>query len=272
MRRKKNHGGGHENHERWLLTYADMITLLVAFFIMLYAMSVMSKQKFEQLALSVRSGFDGNQHMQAVELSPGTGIMQSNEMIAPEHITLIRRPTPDTSAADAQKAQEEEEMQNLKAKIDAVANKQGIATAMQVTETSRGLDIRILADRLLFNKGQGALRPDAGPLLTKIAQVLNSVPNDIAVEGHTDDLPISTPEYPSNWELSTSRATNVLRFMVEQGGVSADRVCAAGYADTRPVVPNTGEDNRMKNRRVDIVILRSSTDNSDTPSSEIPVS
>jgi chemotaxis protein MotB len=258
MRKKKGHGGEHENSERWLLTYADMITLLVAFFIMLYAMSVVNKVKFEALAISVRSGFDGNDKMQTMKLSPGTGILQSNALVAPTHITDFERP--DGTISEWRQEAESLRLESLKSKIEAVAKARGIEKQMAVTENARGVDIRILADSLLFNTGDGRLKPNAGPLLAQIAVVLNSVTNDVCVEGHTDNLAIDTPLYPSNWELSTARATNVLRFLVERGGVSADRLSASGYADTRPVVPNTSDANRALNRRVDIVILKDSFD------------
>jgi chemotaxis protein MotB len=274
MRRKK-HGGSHENHERWLLTYADMITLLVAFFIMLYAMSVTSKAKFEVLALSVRSGFNGNQRLQSVPLTPGTGIMTSNAMVAPIHDPMLEHPVgplgipklgappqplPENASsvnpAEIAKAQAEQEMMDkIQKEIQQEAKQHGLDSSLKVSQNVRGLTIRILTDKLLFAKGDAHLQPKADPLLTFIASAIKKVPNDISVEGHTDDLAINTPQYPSNWELSTARATNVLRYMLNHQ-VSDMRISASGYAYTRPLLPNTSEANRSRNRRVDIVIIR----------------
>ena len=265
MRRRKHNHGAHENHERWLLTYADMITLLVAFFILLYAMSVMSKQKFEQLALSVRSGFDGNTKMQAMALTPGTGIAMSNAIISPQHVTR-----PDLRIQGGEKfkdqqtereqqedaAAEQQSMDAVRDKINQEARAHGIQGLLAVTENERGLVIRIMTDKLLFAKGDGRLREQSSWILDGVAHAVDAIPNDITVEGHTDDLPIHTPLYPSNWELSTARATSVLRYLVERDGVPAARICASGYAYTRPLLPNSTEDNRSRNRRVDIVILR----------------
>jgi chemotaxis protein MotB len=310
--RQKKHSAEHDNTERWLLTYADMITLLVAFFIMLYAMSVMSKQKFEILALSVRSGFDGNNKIQAVQLNPGLGVALSNALISPEHIakedwhvkghnhnnsdTHQSKKESDENAnaiademlANATKSAggrqasglvvsgnrkaagpknarntnpfDQENMDMVRRKIEEVARERGIIGMLEVSQDQRGLIIRILTDKLLFDKGDGRLRRDSCWLLDAVSSAVKSIPNDIAIEGHTDDLPIHTPQYPSNWELSTARATNVLRYMVEHDGVPADRVSASGYAYTRPILPNTSEANRSRNRRVDIVVFRSGGD------------
>jgi chemotaxis protein MotB len=268
--RHKKHAGGHDNNERWLLTYADMITLLVAFFIMLYAMSIVSKEKFEVLAISVRSGFDGNQKLQSVPMSPGLGIAASNALMAPDHIQPhdfhfhgspydSNKEAKDAAAAHA----DEQNMQAIRQKIEEVAKKHGIEGMLLVSENEKGLTIRILTDKLLFDKGDARLRTDSYWLLDVISSAVKSIPNDITVEGHTDDLAIDTAEYPSNWELSTSRATNVLRYMVEQDHVEASRICAAGYAYTRPLVPNISEANRSRNRRVDIVVLRAAQNISD---------
>jgi chemotaxis protein MotB len=303
--RSKKHTGGHDNNERWLLTYADMITLLVAFFIMLYAMSITDVTKFQELALSVRSGFDGNNKMQAVKLDPGSGIAMSNALISPQHITdqdlhfnkttytasTQHKDKPNASPkptdADQQKAEEagnalattahshgskttlqaskadERNMEDVRQAINAVARKHGIQSLLQVSEDEKGLTIRILTDKLLFAKGDARLRPQSYWLLNVISKAVSPMANDILVEGHTDDLPIHTAQYPSNWELSTSRATNVLRYMVEKDHIAANRMSCAGYAYTRPIVPNTSDTNRSRNRRVDIVIVRTADVSSD---------
>jgi chemotaxis protein MotB len=276
--RKKRHAGAHQNHERWLLTYADMITLLVAFFIMLYAMSITSKAKFELLALSVRSGFNGNQRLQSVPMSPGVGIMMSNAMVtsqsdnATEHtvgpLGIPKFGGDLTNFKQSQKAEAEQEaLDQLQKEIEAEAQKRGLEDMIKVSQNERGLFIRILTDKLLFAKGDAHIQPKAHPLLDYLALEINKVSNDVSIEGHTDNLPINTPQYPSNWELSTARATNVLRYLVETQHVSALRISASGYAYTRPIVPNTTEANRSRNRRVEIVILRRYTLDGDTTNS-----
>ena len=257
MRRKK-HRGSHENHERWLLTYADMITLLVAFFIMLYAMSITSKQKFDQLAMSVRSGFNGNDKLQITPLTPGLGIASSNALLSTTRSSSQTAPAKDssvlTSAAGA--AREEESLAALVRKIKAVAREHGAQNNLQVTEDERGVIVRILTDKILFRQGDGRLQSASNWLLDSIADAIHLLPNDVAIEGHTDNVPIHTAAYPSNWELSTSRATNVLRYLIERDHIRPTQVCAAGYADTRPIASNTDDTGRAHNRRVDIVVLR----------------
>ncbi len=266
MARRKKHGD-HENHERWLLTYADMITLLVAFFMMLYAMSVSNKAKFEELALSVRSGFGGNSRFQAVPLSPGTGIAQSNALIAPEHLPRrnyrVHGKRVDFLKNDPGGNAEEESMEAAKKRIEAIAKAHGMASMIDISETQRGLIVRILTDKLLFTPGDGHLQAGSVWILDGIASAVQGLPNDLAVEGHTDSQPIHNASYPSNWELSTDRATSVLRYLIERDHVAPERICAAGYADTRPLADNTTAAGRARNRRVDIVVLRTSGAESD---------
>ena len=235
---------------------------------MLYAMSVSNKAKFEELALSVRSGFGGNTRFQAVPLSPGTGIAQSNALIAPEHLARreyrVHGKRVDSLKSDPGGNAEEQSMQAVRKRIEAVAKAHGMASLIDITETQRGLTVRILTDKLLFKPGDGHLQSSSVWILDGIASAVQGLPNDLAVEGHTDSQPIHTTNYPSNWELSTDRATSVLRYLIERDHVAPERICAAGYADTRPLADNATAEGRARNRRVDIVVLRTSGANSDT--------
>ena len=259
-RRKGGHGGGgeHENTERWLLTYADMITLLVAFFIMLYAMSVMNQAKFQQLAISVRSGFGGSLTTGAPTIiQQGGGIEGTASIVSNSRQDLPHSGPqfPDPSRASAQAA-DRKRLDHAFEIMKAFIKKNGLEQQMQVSQDERGVVVTLLTDRMLFDAGQADLRPqELGPL-AKVAQVINTVPdNSVRIEGHTDDLPIHTARFPSNWELSVTRATTVLRYLATNH-VSARRLEAAGYADQRPLAPNTSAQARARNRRVAIVILR----------------
>lgn len=258
-RRRGGHGGGgeHENSERWLLTYADMITLLVAFFIMLYAMSVMNVQKFQQLAISVRSGFGGS----IVNGAPailGSGGAQGTPSI------VSANQTPHLSQTDASLPVSPRDLAAMrdKARLDrayeTVRNyikSHDLQNKMRVSQDQRGVIVTVMTDKMLFASGQADMRPQEMGLLSEVSNVLNSVPNTVRVEGHTDNLPISTPRFPSNWELSAVRATTVLRYF-QSHHVPASRLEAAGDADQHPVAPNDTEANRSLNRRVDVVIVR----------------
>ena len=229
MVQKTAYTAKHDNLERWLLTYADMITLLTAFFLMMYSMSVVSKGKFTAMAASVRSGFGS-------VLNGGDGIL--NNSGAPSAKKTL---TP-----------YQESMQNLRLYVEQ-NNLKGKITARS---DERGLVISLAADNLLFERGQARILPQNSGALDKVAQIIKSVTNQVEIEGHTDDLPIHTAQFPSNWELSAGRAAAVLRQMTEQNGLPGTRFRAAGYADTKPLAPNTTEANRARNRRVDIVILK----------------
>ena len=255
---KKKKGGGegeHENSERWLLTYADMITLLVAFFIMLYSMSVMNQAKFEQLAVSVRSGF-GTSVSNGVPtiFSRGGGLNATPSIIN----SSKSAPQSDEDFLKTTRAhQDSDGLDKAYAAVKAYIEKNKLKDSMSVERNERGVVVTVLTDKTLFAPGQADLRLEENGMLQSVSGVLNKAvaDNPVRIEGHTDSLPIHTARFPSNWELSTTRATTVLRYFEAQG-VSSKRLEAAGYADQRPLGPNDTDTDRARNRRVEIVILR----------------
>lgn len=234
MKRSHPHADGPHNLERWLLTYADMITLLTAFFLMMYSMSVVSRGKFSALAMSVRSGFTSI-------TQGGTGILQHDAPKAPAGISQ-----------ENQYRQYRESMQNFGRFVE----QHKLGEKVQTRSDERGVIISLLSDGMLFERGSAQLSPDSEQTLQEVAHVLQTVPNQIQVEGHTCDLPIHTVEFPSNWELSTARSGTILRYFTEQAGLPDKRFTASGYADTHPLVANDSEEHRARNRRVDIVLLK----------------
>jgi len=234
-RRKKDGHEGHGNMERWLLTYADMITLLMAFFIMMYSMSVLNMAKFNQAAFSIRSGFGGvlkdDKHLLRYESGKGISSIA--------HIQTNATP-----------------LKDVEQRLTSYTIVGGLEDKMVVSREKRGVVVSIAADNLLFNKGSAEIQPTAFPILTEVARNLKMTPNQVMVEGHTCPLPISTAVFPSNWELSAARASSVVRFLVMHG-VPPMHLMAAGYGDTQPRVPNDTELHRSMNRRVDVVILNS---------------
>ena len=238
--RKKSGGDQHENLDRWLLTYADMITLLMAFFIMMYSMSVLNLAKFREAAISIRSGFGG-----AVK-GQGKSILGSSGMFSAS-------PSPiegDTAGV----------AWNVLKPLITFIERGSNSAQVQIGEDRRGIVITLKSDSLLFKPGESEINPLAYPVLNRIAFTLKQIQNRISIEGHTCDLQPRSGRYPSNWELSTSRATNVLRYLVERRDMPAQRFAAAGYGSVRPLVPNTNEANRARNRRVEIVLLRPEAD------------
>jgi chemotaxis protein MotB len=233
-------GGGHDNagSMRWLLTYADMITLLMAFFIMMYSMSVLNMEKFREVAFSIRSGFGG-------PLEGGPGMMNFPE----SRNSLLPSP------GDITESSGPGAIPGVAKEIEQYIKEQGLGEVVRLRVEKRGLVVSLVTDEVLFDLGRAELRPQAKRILAKVADVVRDIPNDLAIEGHTCDLHIKTAQFPSNWELSTARATVVVRYLIERAGVKPARVSASGYADSRPLVHNDSEAHRMINRRVDIVIL-----------------
>jgi chemotaxis protein MotB len=255
-RRRRGHGE-HDNEERWLLTYADMITLLMALFMVLFSISSVNTSKFDSLQKSLQDAFSGK------VLPGGKAIQHEGSTVeaqkpSPElPITAIAaalgNPTRQTPK-DAHR--EDEDFRALKAKIDRWAKAHGLQDQVSTTIARRGLVIRLLTDRVLFDSGKADLKPASGPLLGKMAELLHvDTLHPIAVEGHTDPLPIRSERFPSNWELSTARASSVVRFLIAHG-LAAGRLTASGYAALHPLTSNATAHGRSRNRRVEIVLLR----------------
>ncbi len=237
----------HENLERWLLTYADMITLLTAFFLMLYSMSVMSQNKFNQLATSVRSGFGGLSQAGPSVLNGGANSGKKPVIKLDNSITTF-----------------ESSIKGLENYI----KKAKLSNKVSITETPKWIRISLLADNLLFDLGSAEIKQDTLPILKRIGSVLEQVRSHIRIEGNSCDLPIHTVQYPSNWELSSARACSVVRFLLHHSHLNPNQLSAVGYADTRPLVPNNSDANRARNRRVDIVILKPFTLKSDAQTTD----
>ena len=248
---KGGHGGGDE--DRWLITYADMITLLMALFIMMYAMSIVSLGKFSQLAVSVRSGFGGEMTGGMTGGMPGALGISSESAALPSVLPANSFGLMTTIAGVVRKSLSREDYGNLE-----FLSEEGVVT------------IRVRADDVLFARGSADLTPSALHTLDAIAAAIRAVPHDIRVEGHTCDLPIHNARFPSNWELSAQRAISVVLCFVRNHGFSPRRLSAAGYADTVPVAPNNSEDNRARNRRIDIVLVGNGASQTSGTQSEMP--
>jgi chemotaxis protein MotB len=243
-RRKKSED--HENHERWMVSYADFITLLFAFFVVMYALSTVNEGKYRILSESIIMAFHNVQ--------PSSSIQPPIMVAPPRPEEQKAGPTAQQLAqqAAAERQKRRDRMRNVAKELLEVMASLIEEGKVRVVETDRGVTIEI-NDSILFAPGQAVLHPLSTRAMRAIARVL--APNDfpITIEGHTDDLPISTLQFPSNWELSAVRATTVLRLFVESGVVPV-RLTAIGYADTRPVEPNASAEGRARNRRVTILI------------------
>jgi chemotaxis protein MotB len=231
-----------DNHERWLVSYADFITLLFAFFVVMYALSSVNEGKYRILSNSMVSAFRN-----VPVNSSGTA-----PMVVPTSAPAVPKVNLTSKTQDAVRQQQREKMRHVAKEILEVMAPLVEQGKVRVLETSRGVSIEI-NDSILFSPGQALLQPPLAKAMQSVAEVLVASDFPITIEGHTDDLPIKNTQFPSNWELSAVRATTVLRLFAD-AGVAAARLTAIGYADTRPVEPNVLADGRARNRRVTILI------------------
>jgi len=281
---RRKRGGGHDeehvNHERWLVSYSDMITVLMALFIVLFAVSQVDQQKYIALRESLASGFGDGAHsasvldgsmgtMDGVSQVPeepsvkgtqgmvtadvGLGLEGSEPGPAPQVGSGARDVDPKlVEAARAEAAH----LEALQARLQSALVRAGLAQRVQFRIDERGLIMGLVADDVFFAPARAELTPTATSVLAVASRVLSAIPEQISIEGHANNLPVSG-RYATNWELSSDRATQVLRYLVEGGHVGAGRVRAVGYGDARPLHPGPSARALAANRRVDLVILSS---------------
>lgn len=225
---KKKKDVPQDNPERWLLTYADLITLLLAFFIVMYSMSRIDAKKFGKMTQALHGILTGGPSVRQIPdlstLNTGHGLMKTGDL------------------------------KMLQSKIHTDVEQLGRKGEISTELNERGLVIHIM-ESAMFDEARADLKARAVAILDLVAADVRNMPNHLRVEGHTDDRPINTALFPSNWELSTARATSVVRYLIDQHAYPADKISAVGYASFRPYVPNNSVENRALNRRVDVVIL-----------------
>lgn len=223
----------------WMNTYADLVTLLLCFFVLLFAMSILDNQKFKKFIISFQS--------------TGDRIIEAYE--APE-ISIVEQENTETEKIEET---EDEKFEKITRELEEFVSSNNLSSSVSVYHEAEGVLIRF-SDSVLFDKGQALLKSDALRILRNMASLLHKYDRMIKVEGHTDSDPINTPLYPSNWELSTARAVNVVKYFIE--GVPQEwkspphLLQAAGYGEYHPLADNTNEKNKAKNRRIEIVILK----------------
>ena len=213
---------------RWLLTYADMITLLLALFIILFSISTINKVKLQRLVRDLGGGFNSQDAIN----NPPNGMTTS------------------ATKDDLQAMQ-----QQLQSYIQSQSLQKSVQTKITRDGKKRELVITLLSDKQLFDSGKADIKPFTKKILDQVYKQLKTRPNEVRVEGNTDNVPISNDQFPSNWELSSARATGVARYFVEEDGLSPRRISALGYGEYRPRVVNDTDAHRAQNRRVDVVIL-----------------
>lgn len=246
IRRSKNSGA-----PKWMVTYSDMVTLILVFFILLFSMSQIDLVKFEAISESFRNRMIFDFYPSPVPMdnpTESTSHMEngktSNEFETPTQL-------PDTNDEDEQ---EEDSLSNLMADVEGYLNENDLNNVISASRTERGV-VLVLQELILFEPGEADLLSSGEPFLNKVGTLLSEIPNKIKVEGHTDNHPMESYLYPSNWELSGARASSVVRYLINENDFDESRFSIVGYSDTKPLLPNTTPGNMSQNRRVEIVVL-----------------
>lgn len=242
----------HPNHERWLVSYGDLLTLMFAVFVVLFAMSQSDKKKVEEVAESLKESFGYSK----ASMGGKPVVLQSGAVnIIPD---MKSRPTADarerSTGGKARRYASAADYGSIKAAIDAYLVKTGNSAKVGVEITRRGVVVS-LKEAGFFDSGSAQLKRESMETMTAIAETLNRYANTFRIEGHTDNVPIHSAGFRSNWELSNARATSVVHFLTETGDFAPETISAVGYGEYRPVNSNESPDGRARNRRVDIVLL-----------------
>ena len=252
-----------ENGERWLLTYADMITLLLALFIVLFAVSTINTKKFEALALGFKQSFSPNPGalpssngvLQYDSLTPTAGprqVQQHPSIATPLKQQVTSSPPPPSLSASA-----EAQLSSVDQQITKALQAKGVQSSVTASLQTRGLVVQVLTDKVFFATDSADLESQGDVVVDTIATVLRTTSNDIDVEGYTDNEPITGGPYTSNEELSAVRAASVVTRLIQQDGLDPDRLVATGFGETHAAAPNDTPADRALNRRIDFVILAS---------------
>ncbi|SFA74812.1 flagellar motor protein MotB [Clostridium frigidicarnis] len=230
-KRKKKDNGGLSGDE-WLTTYSDTVTLLLTFFILLYTTSIVDTQKLKGIAKEFQSMFSS---------SSGNAVFQVTEN--------AQLPTDGDSEGQGSK-----DVFDVYEQVKEFIEEKDLNAELQIKEDERGVILQI-KDSILFESGKAELKDNSLPMLSTISELMGTLPNNIIVEGHTDNVPINNYIFKSNWELSTTRAVNVVKFFIENKGQNPVRFTAAGYGEFKPIVANDSDENKAKNRRVNILLV-----------------
>lgn len=233
---KNNNGGGDDGggSPAWMTTFGDMMTLLLVFFVLLYSFSSMDVEKFQGFISALQSQL---------------GILDSGK-------TITENPNIDAGTLGQDYAQAPQNIQQIMRELNNYIKRNNLGDRVNVENKRKGLVISLTGE-ILYEQGRAEIREQGIEVLAMISDILIDIPNDIMIEGHTDDVPIRTNEFPSNWELSTARAVNVIKFLIEERDFEPARLSAAGYSEYRPVADNDNPEGRAENRRVEVVVLNS---------------
>lgn len=224
-RRKKK--GDDINTNGWMDTYADTITLLLTFFILLYSISAVDSEKLQELSEALQFSLTGKQSVKQLE-------------------------SLDDIKVDIEK--ESNKYEDLAKKLNEIIDKNSLTEVIKIREEDRGIVLQV-DESILFDPGKAEIKESSFDILDTISKIIEETDNDIIAEGHTDNVPINNEKYKSNWELSTDRALNIVKYFIENKKINPVRLSVKGYGEYNPIAPNDTPENRSKNRRVDILVV-----------------
>jgi chemotaxis protein MotB len=225
----------------WMVTFSDLFMLVLVFFILLFSMSQIDLVKFKAVADSFKETNILDYYPSAVPFDH------------PTDVTIETESTNNEDGDNGDQQHKEESLEKLLYEVQKFLDENDLQDVVIANRTERGI-VLVLEEKVLYETAEARILPTAYPFLDKVGTLLTKIPNLVKVEGHTDNRSISTEKFPSNWELSAARASSVIRYLVAEHALDAERFVAVGYGDTRPIVPNTSSENFQKNRRVEIVI------------------
>lgn len=232
MKRRRRPAPQSPGAPKWMVTFSDLITLILVFFILLFSMSQIDIVKFRTIA-------DSFQQRQILEFYPS--------------VIPFDNPSAEPEVESGEGREAEQDLNSLLSNIQSYLKENELTDVVVATRSERGV-VLVLQEQALFASGEATVLPDAYPFLDKVGGLLSEIPNFVKVEGHTDNRPINTYRFPSNWELSSARASSVVRYLITTEDLDPKRFIAVGYGDTRPVAPNDKVENLQKNRRVEVII------------------
>lgn len=239
-RRGKKSGGEQQGSPLWMITYSDMVTLLLTFFILLYSISVIDIERFQTVIISIQTSFLGY-----------TGIMQQTP--DPYESTGESLAYEEGFFSEAAMIERAREAEAVLAEVESFLAEMGLEGQVELRLDERGI-VMELPDYIFFERARADLKPEARQILDKFSELFARLDRSIIIEGHTCNLPINVPEFPSNWELSVIRAVRVTRYLVEEKDLEPHRMTATGYGEFNPLEPNLSPEARARNRRVTIVV------------------
>ncbi|MBN6206886.1 flagellar motor protein MotB [Ralstonia pickettii] len=246
MRKSKNSGA-----PKWMVTFSDMVTLILVFFILLFSMSQINQNKFDLVSQSF-------QNRGIFDFSPSIVPLENPESDSEEDDEddfLLNSEEEEKGESDL----EEDKLNSLTEEVEQFLAEHNLSEYISANRTAIGVEL-ILQDSIFFNLGEAEILDEGFPFLEMVGKLLAGIENEVRVEGHTDSRPIRNYRYPSNWELSGARASVIVRYLIDEQGIDEARFSIAGYGDTRPIVSNDTTENMKQNRRVEIVILEESNE------------